>query len=346
MAFTPILSDKALSYATNNTYYRNTNREALWGEPVYFIPYNRAVGLNGFGGPHYEEGYNYNNSPETALGNCTWWCGGRLQETENKNIVSLLGGASPNANEWWNNFTGTRYTNANNAVAGDIICFSGGTDGHVMFIEKIENGIVYISHSAWSYKSYWSGYACRVNTYNVSDIYANNQIDMYKGYDGNTFYVTVQGIIHTGSGSPGPQPEPVTPSISIVPSSYSVTMESDQDYVDFPFNITISGIPDGESASGGNTWSSQLSRIANTGWSYTSYTGSDGNIYQRATKSQTLRYERESDGEYSITTHMYFNLTFSNGSINTDTVMRIIVEKKKAQGILMLEWDGATVQIL
>ena len=204
MAFTPILSDKALSYAYGNIYYRNTVRENAWGSPVYFVPYNRGMtdpNANGFGGPHYRYGYNYNNSPETAKGNCTWWCCGRLQDALDKNVMSMMNWASPNAKDWYDNFTGTKYLTGTNAVAGDIIVFSGGDAGHVMFIEKIENGIMYISHSAWSNLAYWDDYACRVNQYNVSDIYVNNSIDIYKGTT-NSYYMTVVGIIHTGDDAP------------------------------------------------------------------------------------------------------------------------------------------------
>lgn len=341
MAFTPILTDKALSYAENNRYYKNANRENAWGSPVYFVPYNRDIDgqyNNGFGGPHYKQYYNYNNSPETAKGNCTWWCCGRLQETLGKNIVNLMNQASPNGAGWYNAFTGTKYLTANNAVPGDIICFSGGTDGHVMFIEQIQNGIIYISQSAWSTRSYWDDYACRVNTYNVSDIYVNNSIDMYKG-TGNPYYVTVMGVIHTGDESPSTE----TPTITITPSSYSKTMHSNETYVDFPFSIRIDGIPSGYTASDGNTYPG-LDRVANTGWSYTDYVV-DGTTYRRATKQQTLRYYRESNIAYSITKYMYFNLSYPNGNINTSTPMRITVEQTK-KGLLMLEWYGGGIQIL
>lgn len=348
MAFTPILVDKSIDYVRNRSAYRNSNRESLWGSPVFFTPSNwPANTAGGYGGPRYGEqgGYNYDDSPyRSDVGNCTWWCEGRIYETQGTHHGSMGNGV-----DWYNNYSGYKSRNANSITAGDVIVFSDGGYGHVMFVEQVDSdGTIHISQSAASSRiSAWNGYACRVGTYNKSAIYQGNTIDMYKDISGQSAYnLTVIGVIHTGGGSPGPTPEPEEPAILISPSSYSVTMESEEDYVDFPFNITISGIPDGESASGGNTWSSQLSRVANTGWSYTSYTGSDGETYQQASKSQTLRYERESDGEYSITTHMYFNLTFLNGSINTDTVMQITVKKKKAQGILMLEWDGATVQIL
>ena len=97
------------------------------------------------------------------------------------------------------------------------------------------------------------------------------------------------GYIHNKYAEPGPGPTPSENlEISISPSSYAVTMASTQDYVDFTFNITITGIPAGATVSGGNTYPG-LSRVYNTGWSYTNYTVS-GTTYQRATKTQTLRY--------------------------------------------------------
>lgn len=338
MAFTPILNDKYLAYAYNGTHYRNYNRENAWGEPVYFTPYNATLQDSGFGGPHYRKYYNYTNSPETAKGNCTWWCAGRLRETEGKQIINLIGG-SWNAKYWYDKFTGTKYLTANNAVAGDIIVFKGG-DGHVMFIEKVENGILYISHSAWSTLGYWDNMACRVNNYPVSDVYAGNSINIYKG-SSYTNYMEIVGIIHTGSGSPQPTPTDLT--INIVPNSYNVTMDSRSNFVDFTYDITISGIPGGQKVNGGNTYPG-LARVYNTGWRYTDYTV-DGVTYRRATKTQTLRYYRESNNAYVTNKYMYYNLTFSTGTINTTTLMKITVEKSK-KGLLMLEWDGGGIQIL
>lgn len=324
MAFTPILSDRRLSYAYNSGYYRNANRENLWGSPVYFCPHDANLSTNGFGGPHYRYNYNYNNSPETARGNCTWWCAGRLRETEGKNILSLING-SWNANLWYEKFTGTRYITATNAVAGDIIVFKGG-DGHVMFIEKVENGTIYISHSAWSTLGYWDGYACRVNSYSVSEIYAGNSINIYKG-SSYTNYMEIVGIIHTGSGgSPGPTPTDEELKIYVTPSHYDSIMRSNADYIDFPFTVTISGIPEGETVSGGNTYPG-LVRVANTGWSYTDYYTSSG-TYRRATKSQTLRYYREHNYAYNYNTYMRYNISKSTGTIDKSYPIWIVIEAK------------------
>lgn len=346
MAFIPILEDKLINYARLRSAYRNSAREDAWGSPVFFTPSNWPEGTGGgYGGPRYGDygGYNYDDSPYvTDVGNCTWWCEGRVYETQGTHHGGMGNGA-----DWYDNYSGTKSRNANNVSAGDVIVFSDDGYGHVMFVEQVDtDGTIHISQSAASSRiSAWDGYACRVGTYAKSDIYQGNTIDMYKDISGQSAYnLTVVGVIHTGGGSPGPTPEPVEPEISISPSSYLKTIGPEDDYVDFPFTITIQGIPAGESVSGGNTYPG-LTRVANTGWSYSSYVV-DGEIYRRATKSQTLRYERESDGEYVTTKHMYFNLTFSNGSINTDTLMTITVEKKKAKGILMLEWDGGNVQIL
>lgn len=342
MGFTPLTSSQPISYASSRSSYRNSARESLaGGSPVFFNPSNYSLNQYGYGGPRYKYGYTYNNCPSPERnynGNCTWWCWGRLNQTMGTYLPNM-----GDAKYWYDNYSGEKYRNANNIQPGDIIVFTDNSAGHVMFVEKVDGNTITISQSAYSTRSVWSGMACLVTTFSKSDIYQGNSINMYKDLD-SAYYQEVIGVIHTGEDSPGPTPEPVEPEISIVPSSYAVTMTAEEDYVDFPFDITITGIPTGESVSGGNTYPG-LSRVANTGWSYSSYVV-DGVIYRRATKSQTLRYERESDGEYVTTKHMYFNLTFSNGSINTDTPMTITVEKKKAKGILMLEWDGGNVQIL
>ena len=346
MAFAPILEDKLINYVRYRSAYRNSARESLWGSPVFFTPSNwPANTVGGYGGPRYGDygGYNYDDSPYTTdVGNCTWWCEGRVYETQGTHHGGMGNGVN-----WYDNYTGSKSRNANNVAAGDVIVFSDGGYGHVMFVEQVDSdGTIHISQSAASSRiSAWDGYACRVGTYAKSSIYQGNTINMYKDISGQPAYnLTVVGVIHTGGGSPGPTPEPEEPTIYISPSSYTKTMGAEEDHVDFPFTITIEGIPAGESASGGNTYPG-LDRVANTGWSYSSYTV-DGVIYRRATKSQTLRYTRESDGEYSVIKHMYFNLTFSNGSINSDTRMMINVEKKKPKGVLFLEWDGGNVLIL
>ena len=136
-------------------------------------------------------------------------------------------------------------------------------------------------------------------------------------------------LVNPNSPGPGPTPpEPPTPTetltIDIVPPVYNSTMSGNADYLDFSFSITITGIPAGETVSGGNTYPG-LSRVYNTGWIYSDYVV-DGTTYRSAYKQQTLRYFRESSGAYSITKHMYFNISKSTGTISTDTRMNITVE--------------------
>lgn len=338
MAFTPILSNQSISYASSRSEYRNSARETLaGGTPVFFSPSYATLNDYGYGGPRYRYGYTYYNSGSNIYGNCTWWCWSRLYET--------MGTGLPNYGDgkyWYDSYNGAKDRNANNIQPGDIIVFTDNDAGHVMFVEKVDSdGTIHISQSAYSSRSVWSGMSCLVNTYNKSEIYQGNSINIYKNID-SAYYQTVIGVIHTGES--GPTPTPDTPEITISPSSYNVTMDENSTYVDFPFDITISGIPYGESVAGGNTYPG-LSRIANTGWTYTSYT-SEGVVYQRATKSQTLRYEREQDIAYTTTKHMYFNIDLSNGSIHSDTAMVINVLKKKSGAVLFLEWDGGYAQIL
>ena len=333
MSFSPLTSSQPLSFA-NNSYYRNAARESYWGTPVYYAPgdwpYNTG---GGYGGPRYAQGYNYSNSTDPSHnGNCTWWCCGRLRQTIGTSIPGLGDGAN-----WASNYAaggGTVASDATNINPGDIICLTDGGYGHVMFVETIDGNNITISQSAYSTRSIWNGMACLVTTYTKSEIYAGASLNIYKGLD-SAAYQTVVGILKTGAPGPTP-PTPPTPTenltIDIDPSGYTVTMGSSEDYVDFTYNITISGIPGGESVSGGNTYPG-LSRVYNTGWTYSDYTVG-GVTYRYAYKTQTLRYTRESNGSYTTLKHMYFNITKSTGTISTDTRMYITVRPKGILAIL------------
>lgn len=284
---------------------------------------------------------------------CTWYAYWRVQEggsTQDgaytppcwfEGSGSSGYGAYTNAKEWLNNYRdpwevkGTNYT----PVPGDIVVFTG-RYGHVVVIESANSDGSYVV----------TDYNLIAGTHTFgrkTDYFYPNTIQ------GATISTgTCIGCLHYPSSGPTP-PEPpdppptptITPSITVSPSSASVTMGDNDDYADVTFNITIDGIPLGESASGGNTYPG-LTRVYNSGWSYVSYEGSDGNTYQRAVKTQTLEYEREYSYEYNITKYMYFSKTFSNGSISSTTPISIRVLRKKGEGILFLEWDGATPFIL
>lgn len=281
-------------------------------------------------------------------GNCTGYAYGRFNECAGRSLYSefYITHSPADAKYWiYNTWPDQTYTSGTiNLHLGDILVWGSATGfGHVEVVEAINGNTITTSGSIWG-----STYGTSMEFYTRTISYPSWNTAMGRIYHNDGSYTDYGnpfiGYIHNKYVEPGPGPEPEEPTIYISPSSYTKTMGAEEDHVDFPFTITIEGIPVGESASGGNTYPG-LSRVANTGWSYSSYVV-DGVIYQRATKSQTLRYTRESDGEYSVTRHMYFNMTFSNGSISSDTRMVINVEKKKAKGVLFLEWDGATVMIL
>lgn len=328
MAFTPILTDQPISYARNRSAYHNGPRESSWGFPVYFSPQDFLVGQYGYPGPRYKEGYTYDNCPapeNNYNGNCTWWCWGRLYDTMGVYLPNM-----GDAKYWYDRYSGSRDTDASNIQPGDIIVLEDSGPGHVMFVEQVSGNTIYISQSAYSTRSVWVGMACLVTSYSKSEIVAGRTVDMYRNID-SPYYETVVGVIHTGGVGPSPTTDL---EITITPASYNVTMSALQDFVDFQYAITITGIPAGQSVSGGNTYPG-LSRVYNTGWSYTDYSVS-GTVYRRATKIQTLRYTREHSYAYSTVKHMYFNLSFSTGTIDTDTPMTINVQAAQNKRLISL----------
>lgn len=257
-------------------------------------------------------------------GQCTWYAYWRVQEEGYSPPCWQTGsgssgsGAYNHAATWLDHYRdpwqvkSTSYT----PVPGDLAVFSTADPaGHVAVIESIVDSTtamisdynIRLDESFW-YRSWTIG-----------------------GGIGSTGVLI--GYLHYPSSGPTPPPTPSeTLTIDIYPSSYSVTMQSSEDYVDFPFTITVSGIPAGGTVSGGNSYPG-LARVYNSGWSYTDYTVS-GVTYRSATKSQTLRYQRESGGAYTTVKHMYYNLSFSTGSVSTDTPMYINVEAKLSARIL------------
>lgn len=326
MAFTPILTDQTISYvASRQQYYTNVSRQAQWGSsqnPVYYVPVYHPYGqYGGYGGPRYQEGYGYNNSPNTSInGNCTWWCWGRLYETTGT-YLNTMG----DAKYWYDRYEGNKDPNAGSIQPGDIIVLTDSDAGHVMFVEQVVGNTIYISQSAYSYRSVWDGMSCLTATYQRSEIVQGNSVDMYKGH-GAAYYEEVVGVIHTGV-APGPTPTE-TLDITITPSSYDVTMLASETTKDFNFDVVITGVPAGQSVSGGNTYPG-LSRVSNgTGWVYTDYTVGGVTYRQAVKRGMVLRYTREYNYAYTTTKHMYYNLSFSTGTVSTDTPIRINVLAK------------------
>lgn len=278
-----------------------------------------------------------------CLANCTTLAYGRVIEEGCRAPVSSFVDAGNWHNVVTNGWIAYSYNSyVSNIKPGDIIEWP----GHVAVVENVSGSAIYCSSSLYTGdhgRAYWPPGSSTYDTrsasvmgsslQDVSDwMIANYDWRFYEYVNADTITNVRLGIqptyilVNPDSG-PGPGPGP-TPSedleITISPSSYSVTMSGAQTYVDFTYNIVITGIPDGESVSGGNTYPG-LIRVGNTGWSYSSYTVG-GATYQRASKSQVLRYTREHDYAYSTTKHMYFNLSYSTGTIDTDTPMYINVQ--------------------
>lgn len=303
--------------------------------------------------------YSWNHYAPEPEGNCTWFAFGEtsriVQEClgdENYNIQYASGNefmsSGPSALYWisnatakgvWDTYGSTsssdprnsaQYGNLINVQAGDILCYWA-TDGfgHVEVVEKVENGYVYCAGSKARVQQPAVFYYSRTVASSQFTVGRNHS---FSGYDANGNLITwsgdyFQGVIRNPYVIDQPAPTPTeTLEITISPASYSKVMYASEDFLDFPFTIQISGIPQGETVSGGNTYPG-LSRIANTGWSYTDYVV-NGVTYRSAFKTQTLRYYREHSYSYTTTKHMYFNITKSTGTINSDTPMYITVMRK------------------
>lgn len=283
-----------------------------------------------------------------CLANCTTMAYGRVLENGQSAPVSSF----VNAGNWHsyvtNGWTAETYSSYHSSIKpGDIIEWP----GHVATVEYVSgDGTAYCSSSLYTGdhgRAQWPPGSGVWDTRTPS-VMGSTFTEMWNWFYNNNYgwrvyeYVSETVITNTRIGaqptyilvnpqSPGPGPTPPTPptptvnlTIDIDPSGYTVTMSGDDNYVDFGYNITITGIPAGETVSGGNTYPG-LARVYNSGWSYSDYTVS-GTTYRSAYKQQTLRYYRESAGSYSTTKHMYFNISKSTGTVRTDTLMNITVD--------------------
>lgn len=297
----------------------------------------------------YSGDYTYTNYG-AHTGNCTWYAMGRSAEIANRNLYSEFRG-SYNAKDWgniWRN-NPAQTSGTINYKLGDILIYSSGSSsdlGHVEIVEEINGNRLTISYSAYSSSNPQSDYGMFFNTRKrdkmsfgdpASDV--NDSESAYYRNNGYSYFNTSEkliGVIHNPYADQDPEPTPTDENLTIYisPSHYDSIMSSNEDYIDFMFNITISGIPANETVSGGNTWDAELSRVYNSGWSYTDYYVG-GVTYRRANKQQTLRYTREHNYSYGTTKRMYFNITKSTGTINKTTYMLISVDAKKSIATLI-----------
>lgn len=269
-------------------------------------------------------------------GNCTWYAMGRSAEIAGINLYDQFRG-SYEAGNWANIWIGNpaQTSGAITYRLGDILIYT----GHVEIVEEIVGNRLTISYSAYSsynpQSTYGTFFGIRYRDKMVFGDPASDSNDpdsRFTRNNGAKYYLNeaLIGIIHNPYVDDDPPippdpPTPVTtPVLVIDPASYTATMTGNMDYVDFTFDIEITGIPAGEVASGGNTYPG-LMRIYNTSWNYTEYTvGGVG--YRRANKRQTLRYLRESISAYTVTKYMYYSKTWANGSVSATVPMYITVE--------------------
>lgn len=270
-------------------------------------------------------------------GNCTWYAYGRTGEIAGRNIYNdfYITQAPGNGKDWIYN-SWPSYTHTSGSIdlqLGDILVWGGGRHGHVEVVEAISGNNITTSYSIsgdnWSKSRYFA-----VRT--ITKPSWGSELGWVEYNDGSSSYLrnTFIGYIHNKYAGDSPTPTPSEDlELTINPGSYSAVMTGSQDYVDFQFNVILTGIPAGESASGNNSFPG-LSRVQNTGWSYTDYTV-DGVTYRRAVKTQTLRYYREQDTAYTTTKYMYYSFSYSTGSINSTTPMYInVLEKDIDEGLL------------
>lgn len=280
--------------------------------------------------------YNPNADFENCMANCTTYAYGRVRENGLPAPVTRI----VNANNWHtvvNTSAGwslIRYIQGMTLQAGDILEWEA---IHVAVVET--NGTNPGVSASW-----YTGDDGTADSDRSTAVMGNSLASVSNwmvSHRPNRFYHYVDMrsenddagggaypkyvLRYSGSGPTPPEPGgDEEPEVTVSPSSYNVVMAGDQTYVDFTFNVTVTGIPEGYTASGSNTYPG-LYRVYNTGWSYTDYTV-DGTVYQRATKTQTLRYDREQSGAYTTTKYMYYSFEYPNGSDSSTTPMVITVE--------------------
>lgn len=307
-------------------------------------------------------------APETE-GNCTWFAFGEtsriVQEclgNESYNIQYESGNEfmtyGPNALLWisnahskgaWNTYGDTRgnynpssssmYGTQINVQAGDILCYwSSDGYGHVEVVERIDGNNVYCSGSKARASQPAVLYYSRIV---VKSQFTVGRQHTFSGKDADGNIITwsndyFQGVIRNPYVSDSPTPPTPTPgeepAVTVYPSSYDSIMLDSEDYLNFNFTIVVTGIPSGEDARDAISFSTNCYRYAyTTGWSYTEYV-IDGVTYQSAQRSLIVRYDRLHNTAYTDTAYMYYRKTFSNGSVNSSTPMRIQIRAKSSAG--------------
>ena len=290
------------------------------------------------------------SNPDLVLANCTTLCYGRAIENGYPAPVTSF----RNANRW-HNYVNTAdgwelldYESGMQLYAGDIVEWSGNThldsegdyveDNHVATIEE-DGTNPYQSSSWWTYRNTSLSYQA------ISDYFQSSSYLRYRFY--HYTRLSTESVESSGGNKPryvlryNAEPQPERPRLTVTPSSIQTEIGRGEQSTTFSFNLTMEYIPEDETISGGISYPG-LDLVSETNWNYETYTEGDF-TYQRATKSITLRYYRESKTSYTTTKTVSFNYSMSTGSVNTSRTVTITVEN--AGAVLFLQYDGGAYEI-
>ena len=305
-----------------------------------------GIEYGGSASSYYWSSVNPGATYSNCLANCTTFAYGRVLEEGCRAPVSSFIDAGNWHTVVTNGWRAETYSSYVSSVKpGDIIEWP----GHVAVVEAVSGSTIYCSSSLYTGdhgRAYWppgsSTYDTRSSSVmgstlqDVSDwMIANYSWRFYEYVDSNTITnvrLSVQPtyiLVNPDSGpGPGPQPGTETPTVTITPSSVNMHLTSSDDYGDITFNLDVSGIPAGETVSGGTSYPG-LTRISNgSGWIYSTYTV-DGVTYQRATKTgMVLRYDREFSTAYTALRNLTFSKTYVNGTAFQNVPINISVDTK------------------
>lgn len=217
--------------------------------------------------PSYDNGYYYSSrnifySAGYGMPNCTCYAFGRAYEilgTEPK----LSHG---NAENWYGyNMNGGYYNYGSTPKVGAIACWSyPGGGGHVAVVEKVENGTITLSNSAWSGINFY------VTTASVNDpVVGGNSWWNFQGY----IYILDSDSDSGSSGGESYTPAEPKSTDNYPTGTYKVNVDSTLNMRSGAGTSygTVASIPDGASIN-----VTDVTSDSNYVWGYTTYKGVSG----------------------------------------------------------------------
>ena len=273
----------------------------------------------------WDSSYNPGATKELCMANCTTYTYGRVRENGLPRPVTQF----RDANNWHlyvntaENWQKLDYTSGMALQPGDIVEWQA---NHVAVVET--NGTNPYVSASW-----YTDTVLRTDSVSSLQVISGWMVSNVP----NRFYHYVTLTTENSNAGDGQYPRYVlrytggssggdTPDVTFSPASYTTTMASNLDYIDFNYTVTVTGIPVNEDAGSGISFSNNCYRYAYTSnWQYTTYT-SGGTTYRKGVRSLIVRYDRLHDYAYTDNAYMYYNKAFSNGSASGSTRMRITVE--------------------